>query len=194
MKHLIAKSILAMAAGAGTFAIPTFAKADHLDRFHVDYRRDRDRDRDCDRDVRRVWVEPVYEERTTQVWVEPVYRCETVPVWVNEYYETKCDKVWVEPVYEVREVVRYERGRRCCARERVCVRPGGWQTVERKVCVPGHYRHEERQVLVTPGHYENKCERVCVREGRWDTVERERPHFDRDRDRVSVGFDIRGRF
>jgi hypothetical protein len=187
MKHLIAKSILALAAGVGTFAMPTFAKADHLDRFHVDFRRDHDHDRD----LRRVWVEPVYEERNTQVWVEPVYRTESVPVWVNEYFETKCDKVWVEPVYEVREVTRYQHGRRFCARERVCVRPGGWQTVERKVCVPAHYRHDDRQVLVTPGHYETRCDRVCVREGYWRTVETERPHADHDR--ISIGFGIHGR-
>ena len=75
-----------------------------------------------DRDLRRVWVEPVYEERNTQVWVEPVYRTETVPVFVNEYFETKCDRVWVEPVYEVREVVRYEHGRRI-HRPRARLRP-----------------------------------------------------------------------
>jgi hypothetical protein len=188
MKHFLAKSVLTLAAGVGAFSIPTFAKADHLDRFHVEVRRDRDHDRG----PARVWVEPVYQERTSQVWIEPVYRCETVPVFVNEYYETKTERVYVEPVYEVREVTRYEHGRRVCVRERVCVRPGGWQNVERKVCVPAHYRHDERQVLVTPGHYETRCERVCVREGHWQAVETERPRVERDR--VSIGFDIRGHF
>jgi hypothetical protein len=47
-------------------------------------------------------------------------------------------------------------------------------------------------VLVTPGHYETKCERVCVREGYWQTVETERPRVERER--LSIGFDIRGRF
>jgi hypothetical protein len=181
MKQVIAKSILALAAGVGAFSIPTTAQADHFDRY-----------REVRHDDRRVWVEPVYQERNTQVWVEPVYRCESVPVFVAPYDEVKCERVWVEPVYEVREVVRYERGRRVCVRERVCVRPGGWQNVERKVCVPAHYRHEDRQVLVTPGYYETKCERVCVREGYWQTVETERPRVERER--VSVGFDIRGRF
>jgi len=183
MKRMIAKSMLAVAAAVGTFSIPSFAKADHLSVRIGDVRRD---------EHRRVWVEPVYEERKTQVWVEPIYRTEDVPVFVNEYVETKCDRVWVEPVYETREVVRYERGRRICTRERVCVRPGGWQNVERKVVVPAHYRHESREVLVTPGHYETKCDRVCVREGHWEGVEFERPHGDRDR--LSIGFDFRGRF
>jgi hypothetical protein len=185
MKPVLAKSILALAAGVGAFTFPTTARADHFDRYREIRRED-----NCE--PRRVWVEPVYEERRSQVWVEPVFRCEQVPVFVNEYFETKCERVFVEPVFETREVVRYERGRRVCVRERVCVRPGGWQNVERKDCVPAHYRHEERQVLVTPGHYETKCDRVCVRDGYWRTVETERPRFERDR--LSIGFDIRGRF
>src|SRR5205809_829252 len=123
MKRMIAKSILALAAGAGVFSMPTTAMADHYDRRHDDRRHD-ERRHDERIDIRygprRVWVEPIYEERTTRVWVEPVYRCETVPVFVNEYYETKCERVWVEPIYEIREVVRYEHGRRVCCRERVC--------------------------------------------------------------------------
>jgi hypothetical protein len=186
MKTMLAKSILALAAGAGVFAIPTTAKADHFSG-RVEIRKDDD----CRRDApRRVWVEPVYEERRSRVWVEPVYRCESVPVFVNEYVETKCDRVWVEPVYEVREVVRYERGRRVCVRERICVREGGWQNVERRVCVPAHYRHEDRQVLVTPGHFEDRCDRVCVREGHWETVGFEPRH---ERERLSFNFGIFGR-
>jgi hypothetical protein len=183
MKRVIAKSILALAAGVGAFTFPTTAKADHFDRFRVELRRDEN----CA--PRRVWVEPVYEERNTQVWVEPVYRSEDVPVFVNEYFDTKCERVFVQPVYETREVVRYEHGRRVCVRENVCVRPGGWQNVERKVCVPAHYRHEERQVLVAPGHYETKCDRVCVREGYWQTVETVRPV---EHNHVSIGFDLHG--
>jgi hypothetical protein len=95
-------------------------------------------------------------------------------------------------VFEFRDVVRYEHGRRIFARERVCVRPDGYETVERRVLVPAHYQNDDRQVLVTPGHYETRCERVCVREGHWEGGEVivERPHHDR----VSIGFGIRGRF
>ena len=71
----------------------------------------------------------------TYRWIPPVYRTESVPVFVNERVETKCERVWIEPAYDVREVVRYERGRRLCTRERVCVRPGHWETVERPVVV-----------------------------------------------------------
>jgi hypothetical protein len=164
MKNLFSKSILTLAAGAGLFAIPTTAKADH----HVEVRVER---REVGFAPRRIWIEPVYEERATQVWVEPVYRTECVPVFVNEYYETKCDRVWSPPVYEVREVVRFERGRRYVSRERMLVRAGGWQNVERRVLVPAHYRNEDRQVLVAPGHFETRTDRVCVREGHWNDVE-----------------------
>ena len=100
-------------------------------------------------------------------------------------FEERKSQVWVEPVYEYREVVRYERGRRYCTRERVCVRPGHWDTVERRVWVPEHFRHEDRQVLVAPGHFEERRERVCVREGYWRTIE------DRGGERTSFGFNLR---
>jgi hypothetical protein len=187
MKNVIAKSVLALAAATATFSIPTTAQAGHRDGFRIDIRNNDDR-----HDARRVWVEPVYEVRCTKVWVEPVYRTESVPVFVKEYHETKLERVWVEPVYEYREVVRYERGRRICTRERVCVRHGGWQTVERQVCVPAHYRHETRQCLVTPGHYEDRHERVCVREGYWETVVADHGHHGRDR--VSFNLGVFGRF
>ena len=171
MKNLIAKSMLSLAVGAGMFAIPTTAKADHG---RVEVRVDRHEEHFGHR---RIWIEPVYEERATQVWVEPVYRTECVPVFVNEYFETKTERVWVEPVYEVRDVIRFEHGRRCVSHERVLVRAGGWQNVEKRVCVPAHYRNEDRQVLVTPGHFETQTTRVCVREGRWDGA-------------VSIGFGL----
>src|SRR4051794_4277461 len=115
MKRIIAKSIVALAAAAGVYAMPTAARADHFDvRFQQNVR-------DCDRDreVSRVWVEPTFEDRCTKVWVEPVYRTECVKVLVPESFVTKCDRVWVEPVYEFRETVRYEHGRRICVRDRV---------------------------------------------------------------------------
>jgi hypothetical protein len=192
MKHLFAKSLLSLATTAGLFAIPTTAQAGdrwnrHDDYFRVDFRTGGRRADDCE--PRKVWVEPVFEERKTQVWVEPVYRTESVPVFVAERCETKCDRVWVEPVYEFREVVRYERGRRHCGRERVCVRPGHWENVERRVVIPAHYRHEDRQVCVREGHYETRCDRVCVREGHWETVAAH-PRFERDRLSINLG----GRF
>jgi hypothetical protein len=193
MKHLFAKSLLSLATTAGLFAIPTSAQAGdrwnhHDDYFRVDFRTGGRRVDDCE--PRKVWVEPVFEERKTQVWVEPVYRTESVPVFVNERVETKCERVWVQPAYDVREVVRYERGRRLCTRERVCVRPGHWETVERPVVIPAHERHEDRQVVVAPGHYETRCDRVCVREGHWETVLAERPRVERDRLSINIG----GRF
>src|SRR4051812_23645209 len=162
MKRVLAKSILALATSAGLFAVPATAKADHRDHADFFFRID---NRDHDR--HRVWVEPVYEERVNRVWVEPVYRTECVRIPVGGHYETRCDRVWVEPVYETREVVRYEHGRRVCVRERVCVRPGHFENVDRRVWVPGGERTEERQVLVTAGHFEERCDRVCVREGYW---------------------------
>src|SRR5215212_1715846 len=134
-RRTLAKSILTLAATAWAFSFAApVAKADRFDFRYRESRHDDRRDHE-----RRVWVEPVYEERCNKVWVEPVYRTETCPVFVNGYWDTKCDRVWVEPVYEYREVVRYERGRRVCTRERVCVRPGHWDTVERRVWVPEHY-------------------------------------------------------
>jgi hypothetical protein len=196
MKHLFAKSLLSLAATAGLFALPTTARAgdryyrDH-DHGRVDFRIGVNNADRCE--PRRVWVEPVFEERKSQVWVEPVYRTDSVPVFVNERVETRCERVWVEPAYDVREVVRFDRcGRRICSRERVCVREGHWEKVERQVVIPAHYRHEDQQVLVTPGHYETRCDRVCVREGHWETVAVDRPAYDRDRLSLNIGFG--GRF
>ena len=183
MKNKLAKSIVALAAGVAAVSFAAPARADHFERARIDIRRGDDR-----HETRRVWVEPVYEERGTQVWVEPVYRTESVPVFVKGYWDTRCERVWVEPIYEVREVVRYERGRRVACRERVCVREGGWRNVDRKVWVEPHYRHEDRQVLVCAGHYETRRERVCVREGHWRTVEVERSYPQRDR--FSINFEF----
>src|SRR5258706_639972 len=110
MKTVLAKSILTLAAGAGMFAIPTTAKADHLIGVRVERHEE-----NCA--PRRIWIDAAYEERCSQVWIEPVYITQCVPVFVNEYVETKCDRIWVEPVYEVREVVRFEHGRRCVSRD-----------------------------------------------------------------------------
>jgi hypothetical protein len=195
MKHVFAKSLLGLAATAGLFALPTTAHAGdryyHHDRDHVDFRIGVGRVEDrCE--PRRVWVEPVFEERKTQVWVEPVYRTECVPVVVPERCETKCERVWIEPAFEVRDVVSFRHGRRFCSRERVCVRDGHWENVERRVVIPAHEERQDRPVLVTAGHYETRCDRVCVREGHWETVAVDRPGYDRDRLSLNIG--LGGRF
>lgn len=184
MKRTLAKSVIALAALTGvTSIVPGSAKADN---FYVGGRYER-----RDRDDRR-WVEPVYEERVTQVWCEPVYRTEYVPHWVKPYYNTVCERVWVEPAYEWRDVVSYDRrGCRVVRRERVCVRQGGWKNVERQQFVPGHYKNEPEQVLVTPGHYEARRDRVCVREGYWED---RHAHRDHDRDRFSLNIGLGGIF
>lgn len=189
MKRLVAKSMIALAASASLFAVPSFAAAGHRDdRFDVriDYRDGGFRKEDrCE--PRRVWVAPVYEERCNKVWVEPVYRTECTPVMVSAgYNRTVCKQVWVEPVYEVREVVRYDRhGHRVCTRERVCVRPGHFEERQCTEWVPAQYRNEERQVLVCAGRWEERRERVCVREGHWETVVDHRQTY-RGGDRLSV--------
>src|SRR5215212_9173706 len=92
MKHLFAKSLLSLATAASLFAIPTTAQAGDRwgrhDDFRIDLRTGGRRADDCE--PRKVWVEPVFEERKTQVWVEPVYRTESVPVFVAERCETQC--------------------------------------------------------------------------------------------------------
>ena len=189
MKRLIAKSVIALAAMAGISSIlSTTAKADTV---HAGARYDRDVRHDHRGGPARRWVEPVYEERVTQVWCEPVYKTEYVPHWVKPYYKTVTDRVWVEPIHEWREVVSYDRrGHRIVRRERVCVREGGWRTIERQEYVPGHEKHEPTQVLVHAGHYQTKRERVCVREGYWETTPVHHHHHDDHdrRDRFSVSF------
>ena len=194
MKHLFAKSLLSLAATAGLFALPTTAHAGdryyHHDHDRVDFRIGIGTAERCE--PRRVWVEPVFEERPTQVWIEPVYRTDCVPVLVPERVETKCERVWVAPVYDVREVVRWSHGRRFCSQERVCLRDGHWENVDRRVVIPAHEERQDRQVLVTPGHYETRCDRVCVREGHWETVAVDRPGYDRNGVSLSIG--LGGRF
>jgi hypothetical protein len=187
MKRLFAKSVIALAAAASIVPAVS-AKADN---FHVGGGYIRDDRRDARYERR--WIEPVYEERMTQVWCEPVYRTEYVPHWVKPYYNTVCDRVYVQPVYETREVVSRDRwGHRVVRTERVCVREGGWKNVERQELVPGHYKNEPEQVLVTAGHYERKCDRVCVREGHWDNVRVDdgRRYDGRERFSVNFGFGL----
>jgi hypothetical protein len=149
MKNLIKKSLLAVAATAGLFTT-TSTFADHRHGGGNYGTSVIIRGSDCG--PRRVWIEPVYEERQTRVWVPAAYR-------------TVCDRVWVEAVYETRCVTRRDHcGRLVTVHERVCVRPGGWQNVERQVCV-------------SEGRWENRCERACVRDGCWETVSYGHPRY-----------------
>ena len=192
MNRILAKSMIALAASAALFTVPTVASAGdrYGDRDRVDFRVDyREHDHGFRREEpRRVWVEPVYEERCNKVWVAPVYRTECTPVLVTEgFNRTVCKQVWVEPLYEVREVVRVDRfGRRICTRERVCVRPGHFEERKCTEWVPAQYRNEERQVMVSDGHWEEQRQRVCVREGHWDTVVDHRQTYRGGGDRLSV--------
>lgn len=104
---------------------------------------------------------PVYEQREVRVWVEPVYRTVTDRQWVAPEYRTVSDRVWVPDQYELRDVSRFEHGRRYLYRERVLVQPGHYDMVTRQELVcDGHWQNVERQELVTPGHYETRIENV----------------------------------
>lgn len=118
---------------------------------------------------------PAYERRIDRVWIEPVYRTEIDRVWIEPVYRTEIERIWIEPIYEMREVVRYEYGRRVIRHERVLVRPGCWETRPRQVLVcEGYWKTVERQVLVRAGCWE---ERVVM-------VPAPRPSF-------TFGFDYR---
>lgn len=130
---------------------------DRGDRYeHRDYRRYDHRDRDDVRvDVRFGTVPPPV--CTERVWVEPVYRTVCERVWVEPVYRTECERIWIEPVYEVRQVVRWEHGRRVVCHERVMVRPGRWEEHPRQVLVrEGHWQTIERQELVRAGYWEDR--------------------------------------
>jgi len=120
--------------------------------------------------IERVWVEPVYQERTTKVWVEPVYRTVCDRVWREPVTQEVCDKVWVPERVEVRDVAHVDRrGHRTWTRERVIVSPAHYEEQRRTVIVtPGRWENVERQELVAPGHFDTRCERVCVSPGHWE--------------------------
>ena len=193
MKRQFTKSILALATAAGAFSfVAPVAKADHFDfRYHQrDDRRDHDR---------RVWVEPIYEDRCTKVWVEPVYRTVTEKVWVDPTFRMVTDRVWQEPVvrvqtervfipdrYETRtyfrtngfgvrvrvtEKVLVERAHYEQRESKVVVKPGCWETVQRReVDQEGYFNNVTRRELVQAGHFEWRTERVAVEKGRRQTV------------------------
>ena len=77
------------------------------------------------------------EYRARAVWVPAGY--ELVPRRV--FVPGRCERVWVEPAFELRVDS-------CGRSTRVCVRPGGWQTIQH----PGHYETEYVRVW-KPGHW-----------------------------------------
>lgn len=108
----------------------------------------------------RVWVEPVYRTTYERVWIEPVYRTVCQPEWREPVYRSVCESAWVPDYWETRTVMRYEGGRRVYCTERVLVRPG-------------HYERVERNVMVSPGGWENIEHQELVSEGYWKIVERQ---------------------
>jgi hypothetical protein len=185
--------LLAVGIGAGLAGFASTARADERygDRYGRDYRYGDERryDRRERSDVRvdidvnlgghsrphyaerrvRHWVEPVYRRTSERVWVEPVYKCVTERVWVAPVYRTVYEEVYSPARYEVREIVRYEHGRRCLLRERYLIEPACTRRVARQVCVaPGHWDTVERRVCVAEGHWDVVERNVCVSEGRWD--------------------------
>jgi hypothetical protein len=183
------------AALAGMAAAPSTALADRKDdrdfgRFRdgrVDFRYD-ERDHG-----RRVWVEPVYRTVVDRVWIEPVYRIEVDRVYREPVVQTVCEKVWCPDRYELRNVDRYEYGRRVVRRERVLVERGHYKEVHRQVVVkPGCWENVERRVLVCEGHYKTVERREVVRPGHWQTVAHGhgRGHHGRD-DRWNIGVSLK---
>jgi hypothetical protein len=184
--------LVATTAGLASLAPATAQARDRHDddHFGIDIRIGSDR-------PSRRWIPGVTEDRCTQVWVEPVYRtvCDQVyerpvyrtvvdRVWCEPVYRTTCERVWVPDRYECRDVTCYDRGRPYLRTERVLVREGHYESIERRVLVTdghydtierqvpvseGRYRRVERQELVTPGHYETRTERVEVVPGHWES-------------------------
>ena len=97
----------------------------------------------------RVWVEPVYRTVCDQRWVPATYRTVIDRVWVAPVTRTQCDRVWVEPRYE-------------------------WVDGQRVMTEPGHYVDgQPREVVVTPGHYEDRSRQELVADGHYESFERQ---------------------
>jgi hypothetical protein len=176
-RNIIKKLALAAFVG-GAMLVPTAAFADDDDRRHDrgdryghrdhgrhdrhDRHDHRHGNRHHDHDKGRVGVSLSFGDSYVQpaverVWVPPVYRTECERVWVEPVYRTECQRVWIEPVYQLREVVRWDCGRRIITHERVMVSPGHWENRDHQVLVtPGHYRNVERQVVVSAGYWDTR--------------------------------------
>ena len=107
--------------------------------------------------------QPTYDNREVRVWVAPVYRTVCDRVWKEPVYKSVCERVWVPEVWETREVRHGEGRHTWCTREQVLVSPGHYEErqTQQLVCA-GHYEEVQRQELVCDGHYEVQTERVLV--------------------------------
>lgn len=146
---------------AVAFAVPTVAKADRWDHDRHDWH-DHDRGGHLNVDVR---VGGESYERP------PVVVDRAQQVWVEPVYQTVCEKVWVEPVVEKRtdrvwvpdtRVLQDVRRGNHIAREWV-ITPAHYEDRCQDVVVsPGHWEDVQKQVLVSDGHWETRVDRVAV--------------------------------
>jgi len=170
-----ARSVLAAAAAViGTFAMTPNAQADEFSidfSFNSGHGSPLNFPADCTPD--RIYVEPVYENRSRQVWVEPVYDTRSERVWVGPIVENRCEEVWVPDRFATRvERVRDNCGRVVIISRQVLVERGHYASVQRQVVIREGFWHETpQQVCVSQGYFQTIDERVCVREGYW--VERQ---------------------
>ena len=196
-------SLLAAATFGVMLAGPAPALAGRFDTHHDDdrgrrYERDRDDHRHRDRDhhdshgrghigisigggsyrpapprmiEQRVWIPPVYRTVADRVWIEPVYRTVVERVWIEPEVRTIPDRKWVPDQYEWRDVVTYDHhGRRCVRRERVLVERAHFVECARDIIItPGRWEEHPRQELVCAGRWEAIERQELVCEGRWET-------------------------
>jgi hypothetical protein len=127
----------------------------------------------------RVWIDPVYRTVCDRVWVEPVYCTVIDRVWIEPVVRAIPDRKWVPDRHEWREVVHYDRhGHRCTSREYVlverahfidCTRdviltPGRWEErPHQELVCAGRWEMVDRQELVSPGHWETRLVETCPR-------------------------------
>ena len=94
--------------------------------------------------ARKIWHEPVYEERRTLVQIPPRTEIRQVPRYVNGQFAG----------YD-RQVMVVEAGRQEWRTERVLVQPGRWETVVDRVLVqPERTETVHEQVMVSAGYWE----------------------------------------
>ncbi len=159
-------------------------------RIDIDFNSGRTQYRPCYTERRvRYWVEPAYRVVSERVWVEPVYRTVNERVWAPPVHRTVYEEVNVPARYEVREVVRYQRGRKVIIRERTLIEPARCERVAREVCVSeGRWDIVEKRVCVSEGHWDVVEKRVCESEGRWDYRVEQIETFGDEQTRLDVRF------
>ncbi|HEY1628900.1 MAG TPA: hypothetical protein VGF52_03510, partial [Tepidisphaeraceae bacterium] len=101
-----------------------------------------------------------------RVWVEPVYRTTYDRVWVEPATQDVCEKVWVDAVYEPRDIRVWDGYHHRIAREDVLVSPGHFEERHHQVAIgDGHWDTVARQEVVTPGHWEYRTPVVAYDSG-----------------------------